>query len=220
LKSFLFIVSGMVVVAIVIFSINLTQSKNIPEIVVKDYQGAKLDDLSAFRENSIKGVEYIKEENYVLRIGGLVERPLEYTYAELQELKHIEKLVTLHCVEGWTAKILWEGIPLIDLIEAVGPDEKVSNLIFRSADGYTTSLTLDFIRERNIMIADRINGIKLPPAQGFPFIVVAEDKWGYKWARWIEEIELSDDTTFRGYWESRGYSNDGDLQKPMFEQSR
>ncbi len=220
MKSFLFIVSGMVVVAIVIFSINLTQSKNIPEIVVKDYQGAKLDDLSAFRENSIKGVEYIKEENYVLRIGGLVERPLEYTYAELQELKHIEKLVTLHCVEGWTAKILWEGIPLIDLIEAVGPDEKVSNLIFRSADGYTTSLTLDFIRERNIMIADRINGIKLPPAQGFPFIVVAEDKWGYKWARWIEEIELSDDTTFRGYWESRGYSNDGDLQKPMFEQSR
>lgn len=220
MKSFLFIVSGMVVVAIVIFSINLTQSKNIPEIVVKDYQGAKLDDLSAFRENSIKGVEYIKEENYVLRIGGLVERPLEYTYAELQELKHIEKLVTLHCVEGWTAKILWEGIPLIDLIEAVGPDEKVSNLIFRSADGYTTSLTLDFIRERNIIIADRINGIKLPPAQGFPFIVVAEDKWGYKWARWIEEIELSDDTTFRGYWESRGYSNDGDLQKPMFEQSR
>ena len=220
MKSFLFIVSGMVVVAIVIFSINLTQSKNIPEIVVKDYQGAKLDDLSAFRENSIKGVEYIKEESYVLRIGGLVERPLEYTYAELQELKHIEKLVTLHCVEGWTAKILWEGIPLIDLIEAVGPDEKVSNLIFRSADGYTTSLTLDFIRERNIMIADRINGIKLPPAQGFPFIVVAEDKWGYKWARWIEEIELSDDTTFRGYWESRGYSNDGDLQKPMFEQSR
>ena len=220
MKSFLFIVSGMVVIAIVIFSINLTQSKNIPEIVVKDYQGAKLDDLSAFRENSIKGVEYIKEENYVLRIGGLVERPLEFNYAELQELKHIEKLVTLHCVEGWTAKILWEGIPLIDLIEAVGPDEKVSNLIFRSADGYTTSLTLDFIRERNIMIADRINGIKLPPAQGFPFIVVAEDKWGYKWARWIEEIELSDDTTFRGYWESRGYSNDGDLQKPMFEQSR
>ena len=46
---------------------------------------------------------------------------------------------------------------------------------------------------------------------------LAEDKWGYKWARWVEEIELSDDETYRGYWEILGYSSDGSLDKPMFE---
>jgi DMSO/TMAO reductase YedYZ molybdopterin-dependent catalytic subunit len=42
---------------------------------------------------------------------------------------------------------------------------------------------------------------------------VAEDKWGYKWIKWIVKIELTDDPTYRGYWEQRGYSNTGDLDK-------
>jgi DMSO/TMAO reductase YedYZ molybdopterin-dependent catalytic subunit len=41
--------------------------------------------------------------------------------------------------------------------------------------------------------------------------VVAEGKWGYKWAKWVTRIELSADTSFRGYWESRGYSNDANI---------
>jgi DMSO/TMAO reductase YedYZ molybdopterin-dependent catalytic subunit len=45
---------------------------------------------------------------------------------------------------------------------------------------------------------------------------VAEGKWGYKWARWITKIEFSANPDYRGFWESRGYSNKGDLDKPMF----
>lgn len=138
-------------------------------------------------------------------------------YTELQELQHVEKLVTLQCVEGWTRKMLSEGIPLIDFIKKADPDDRVTNVIFKSTDGYTTTLTLDYIGERNIILADKLNGIKLPPAQGFPFIVVAKDKWGYKWARWVEEIELSDDDKYRDYWEEFGYCKDGSLDKPMFD---
>jgi DMSO/TMAO reductase YedYZ molybdopterin-dependent catalytic subunit len=43
--------------------------------------------------------------------------------------------------------------------------------------------------------------------------VVAQDKWGYKWAKWVTEIEVSEDSEFRGYWEQRGYDNDGDFKK-------
>jgi DMSO/TMAO reductase YedYZ molybdopterin-dependent catalytic subunit len=39
---------------------------------------------------------------------------------------------------------------------------------------------------------------------------VAENKWGYKWIKWVTRIELSDQD-YRGYWEQRGYSNSGDL---------
>jgi len=216
-KVLLFIILCAIVVTVIVFGINNAPQKNVQEILVKDYQGIKLDDLTAFRENSIKGVQYVSEENYILRVGGLVERPYEMSYSTLQELEHTEKVVTLFCVEGWTAKMLWGGIPLVELIEKAGPMAEVDNVIFKSTDGYTTSLSLDYIKERNIILADRLNGIKLPPAQGFPFIVVAEDKWGYKWARWVEEIELSDDETYRGYWEILGYSSDGSLDKPMFE---
>ncbi|MEA4806223.1 MULTISPECIES: molybdopterin-dependent oxidoreductase [Acetobacterium] len=52
------------------------------------------------------------------------------------------------------------------------------------------------------------NGVALPASMGFPFIVVAEDKLGYKWARWVSEIELSSDENYKGYWEKRGYDND------------
>ena len=47
--------------------------------------------------------------------------------------------------------------------------------------------------------------------RGFPFQLVAESKFGYKWIKWITTIELSANTDYLGYWESRGYPNDGDL---------
>jgi len=218
LKIPILILIGIIAVVIIVFGVtNGMNDAPLDEVIVREYQGVKLDDLSAFRENSIKGVQYVNIEEYALKIGGLAETPYFMNYSELQELQHVEKLVTLHCVEGWTAKMLWEGIPLMDLIEKADPDDRVTNVIFKSTDGYTTSLTLDYIRERNIILADKLNGIELPPAQGFPFIVVAEDKWGYKWARWVEEIELSDDDKYRGYWEEFGYSKDGSLDKPMFD---
>jgi DMSO/TMAO reductase YedYZ molybdopterin-dependent catalytic subunit len=58
--------------------------------------------------------------------------------------------------------------------------------------------------------------VTLPPERGFPFQLVAESKWGYKWIKWVTEIELTDDAGYRGYWESRGYSNIGDLDKEFF----
>ncbi len=67
-------------------------------------------------------------------------------------------------------------------------------------------------------MAYKMNGLTLPPERGFPFQLVAEKKWGYKWIKWITGIELSDDEDYRGYWESRGYSNEADLEKGFFEE--
>jgi DMSO/TMAO reductase YedYZ molybdopterin-dependent catalytic subunit len=47
--------------------------------------------------------------------------------------------------------------------------------------------------------------------------VVAEDKFGYKWARWVTRIELTDDEDYEGYWESRGFSNDADIRGNIFK---
>lgn len=57
-------------------------------------------------------------------------------------------------------------------------------------------------------MAYKVNGLTLPKSEGYPFQLVAEGKLGYKWAKWITKMEVSNDTSFRGYWESNGYSND------------
>ena len=176
-------------------------------VEVREYEGERLGSITDFRENSIKGVQYVDEATYALAIGGLVGRPASWSYDRLLEMEHLAKLVTIHCVEGWSVKTLWEGIPLQALLEQVQPHAEANTVIFHAADGYTTSLPLELILGRNLIIADQINGIRLPPANGFPFQLVAEDKWGYKW---IVRIELSNDPSYQGFWESRGFSSTGD----------
>ncbi|MGD1995763.1 MAG: molybdopterin-dependent oxidoreductase [Anaerolineae bacterium] len=186
-------------------------------VEIREYQGEQLSSINDFRENSIAGPQEISLEEYRLRITGLVENPLSLTYDQVLDREHYNKVVTLHCVEGWDATILWEGILLEDLLEEAGVDDEALIVIFHAADGYTSSLPLDFIRENDILLAYKMNTVTLPPERGFPFQVVAESKWGYKWVRWVTEIELSADADYRGYWESRGYNNEADISGPMFE---
>ena len=186
-------------------------------VEIREYQGNKLGSVEDFRENSIKGVQKVDIKNYRLVIDGLTARKVSLGYDELQKKSHLKKLVTLHCVEGWSVTALWEGIPLSDLLALAGPLPRAVTVIFHSVDGYSTSTPLQRVQQKNLIIADRINGMVLPYAQGYPFIFVAEEKWGYKWARWISRIELSDNLSYRGYWESRGYNTKGDLQGPIFE---
>jgi DMSO/TMAO reductase YedYZ molybdopterin-dependent catalytic subunit len=58
--------------------------------------------------------------------------------------------------------------------------------------------------------------VTLSEERGFPFQLVAEDRWGYKWIKWVKSIEVSTDSSYEGYWESRGYSNDGSLNQSFF----
>jgi DMSO/TMAO reductase YedYZ molybdopterin-dependent catalytic subunit len=184
---------------------------------LKSYQGKELGSVHDFRENSIGGVRKVDLQKYRLRVDGLVKKPLSYNYQELKTFPRQKKLVTTHCVEGWQVTVLWEGIPFSELISRVGVDPKVNTIIFHGVDGYTTSLEFKTVADKNMLLADSANGIPLPAKLGFPFILVAEDKWGYKWARWIERIQFSDKANFRGYWEQRGYNQKGDISGSELE---
>ena len=186
-------------------------------IEIRQYNGDPLSSIGDFRDNSIKGVQHVSLDGYRLKISGLVDTPLELTYDQVLDHEHFSKVVTLHCVEGWDATILWEGVRLTDILAAAGVKDDAPVVIFHAVDGYTSSLPLAYVRNNNILLAYRMNGVTLPDERGFPFQVVAESKWGYKWVKWIDEIELSNDTSYRGYWETRGYSNDGEQTGPIFE---
>ena len=185
---------------------------SLENVEIREYEGQDLSSINDFRENSIKGPQYIDVEEYRLTVTGLVNNEAGYTYDDvIRKHQSFNKVVTLHCVEGWSVTILWEGILVKDLLEEAKADPEARVVIFYAYDGYSTSLPLDYIINNNIMIAFKMNNVTIPPERGFPFQLVAESKWGYKWIKWVTEIELSDNEGYRGYWEIRGYPNDADL---------
>jgi len=154
----------------------------------------------------------INKDTYTLTVDGLVNKSLTLTYGDLQAYPQRSKLATLPCVEGWSFIAKWTGPALASILHDAGVKPEAKILIFYTADspsGYT-SLDLSYIRQKNVIIALKLNDITLPADRGFPFQVVAEGKYGYKWAKWVTRIEVSDNENFRGYWESLGYSNSAD----------
>jgi DMSO/TMAO reductase YedYZ molybdopterin-dependent catalytic subunit len=209
-KKALFVASILVIIVLVAAFANWEiQPKTVYASEIRQYQGQNLSSISDVYENAISGTQYINHSTYQLTVTGLVNRTMEYTYDEVvNNHQKYQKVVTIYCVEGWNAKILWEGILVKDLLQKAGIDPRTQVVIFYASDGYSTSLPLDYILKNNIMIAYKMNGLVIPPERGFPFQLVAESKYGYKWIKWITEIELSENVDYRGYWESRGYSND------------
>lgn len=189
------------------------QPKTLYPQEIRNYQGQDLSSISDFSENSILGPQYVNASTYRLQITGLVNRTVEYTYDEvLSRFQKYQKVVTLNCVDGWSVKILWEGFLVNDLLKDAGVSPNAVAAIFYAYDGYTTSLPLDYISNNNIIIAYKMNGVTLPPERGFPFQLVAESQYGYKWIKWITKIELTDNPDYLGYWESRGYPNNATLR--------
>jgi DMSO/TMAO reductase YedYZ molybdopterin-dependent catalytic subunit len=183
-------------------------STNLGTVEVSSYKGKPLDTVSSEPENSIKGPQNIDRATYRLAVTGKVDKPLKLTYEQVRAMPSFKKVTTLNCVEGWSKTYLWQGVRLADLLSEAGYDRTAKTVIFTSYDGYSTSLPLDFVVSRNLLLAYAMNDREIPPERGFPFQVVAEDRFGYKWAKWVTGIEVSDNANFRGYWEQRGYDND------------
>jgi len=221
-KIIMFVVfTSLIIIVITTFfflSYSRHQPVNLSAVEIKDYQGEKLGSINDFRENSIKGPQYIDKNSYTLEINGLVSSSTKYTYEDIMKLHQYQKVVTINCVEGWSVKVLWEGVLIKDLLKNLTIKPEAKTIIFYAADGYSTSFPLDYVLNNNIIMAAKMNGVVLPPEKGFPFQLVAEQKWGYKWIKWITRIELSSDTNYKGFWESRGYNNNGDLNGSKFSQ--
>ncbi|PIR06626.1 MAG: oxidoreductase [Candidatus Komeilibacteria bacterium CG11_big_fil_rev_8_21_14_0_20_36_20] len=214
----LIIVSLIMIVGLSYYFSTIYNSSHLDIIEINEYEGQDLSSINDFRENSIKGPQYINKNSYQLEIKGLVENPESFTYDEIiNNFPSQKKVVKLNCVEGWSVTILWEGIVLRDLFDQVKPTDQVKTIIFRAVDGYSTSFPLSYFDDHDILMAYKMNDTVLPPERGFPFQLVAESKWGYKWIKWITEIEFSADENLQGYWEQRGYSDSGNLDQSFLD---
>ncbi|MFA5309687.1 MAG: molybdopterin-dependent oxidoreductase [Dehalococcoidales bacterium] len=197
-----------------------SETTQLSGVEVREYQGEDLSAVSSFRENSIKGTQHVDISTYQLQVNGLVANSENLTYNDVtNNFTDYKKVVRLNCVEGWSVNILWEGVQVRDIINQAGALPEAKVVIFHAVDGYTTSFPIEYIMDNPILMAYKMNDITIPAERGYPFMLVAEMKWGYKWIKWIDQIELSDNISYKGYWEERGYSNGGDLDKGFFDNS-
>lgn len=185
-------------------------------VEITEYEGVRLAPYFRAYDNSIDGPQKVDVGTYRLGITGLVESPQALTYDEVLALPHVTRAVTLHCVEGWDERLLFEGVRVADVLAPAGPKAGVRTLILYAVDGYSTALPYEDVERLDLMLAARINGKVLDATRGFPFQLVAESKLGYKWIKWVDRIELSEKPHL-GFWEQRGYSNEADVPADRLE---
>ncbi len=106
----------------------------------------------------------------------------------------------------------WEGVRFTYIVDLVNPKEPAKFVSFEGADGYTTSLSLQELSGKDILLAYKLNGKYLEEGFGAPLRLVVPDKYAYKSAMWITRIKFTSKKEM-GYWERRGYSDTADVWK-------
>lgn len=144
---------------------------------------------------------------YRLTVNGLVDEPREYTFADLTAMTPVEETRYYQCVTGWVVpRPRWKGVRLWDIVQASRPKLNASALRFTCMDdAYSESLTLGQAKVRDVLLAYGLDGKPLLPEQGWPLRLVVPGMYGYKFAKWVNNITVTDHV-IPGYWEDNGYN--------------
>lgn len=176
-----------------------------------------------YRVDTALFVPAIDASRWTLRVHGMVDREITLDYAELLARPMIERDVTLACVSNeiggpYVGNARWVGAPLADLLREVGVHAEASQIVSRSADGFTigtpTAVAMD---GRDAMLAVSMNGEPLPLEHGFPVRMVVPGLYGYVSAtKWLVDLELNTLDAYDAYWIQRGWAKEA----PIKTQSR
>ncbi|MCX6084392.1 MAG: molybdopterin-dependent oxidoreductase, partial [Caldiserica bacterium] len=99
----------------------LVRARDLGAVEIREYEGKPLRDFKALPDNSFRGPQSVDLATYRLVIDGAVRSPQTLTYADVLSHTHYQKLITLHCVDGWSATGLFEGVLMKDLLAQAGP---------------------------------------------------------------------------------------------------
>jgi DMSO/TMAO reductase YedYZ molybdopterin-dependent catalytic subunit len=164
-----------------------------------------------FYLTSYGGSPLIDPATWRLKIHGLVENPLELSYADIRKLPQHRERLTLECISNppdGTAigNADWVGTKLQPILERARVRPEAKYVAMRAADNYYTGVPRDEIMREENFLPYLMNGQPLPIAHGFPVRIFIPGKYGMKQPKWLTEIEFVAGE-FRGYWEERGWSH-------------
>ncbi len=157
------------------------------------------------------GVPEVDISSYRLKVDGLVDRTLEFTYEQLKALPQVTISKPTHCVTGWSiAGTQWTGPSLPALLRQAGPKPEAKWLMFKSLDGYDTPIPLEDGMVEDAVVALALNGKPISLEMGYPARPFMPQIYFWKSAKWLTEISLLADYV-DGYWEARGYHERGNI---------
>jgi DMSO/TMAO reductase YedYZ molybdopterin-dependent catalytic subunit len=150
----------------------------------------------------------IIQDNWQLKVFGLVENELTLDWDTYQSLKHITDISDFHCVTRWSQLDMdWQGVRARDILEMAAPLDNAKYVTMHGYDGYTTNLPLEALLDDDVIIAHSVLGQPLTKEHGGPVRMVVPKRYAWKGAKWLKAIELRQFDR-RGFWEVRGYHND------------
>lgn len=150
--------------------------------------------------------------DYRLKVGGMVENPVELSLNQIRALGEEETITMHHCIQGWSGIAQWRGVPLRRLIEYVRPKPGAGTIVFYSFGPaplgglYYDTQSLYNAMKPECMLALEMNGQPLPATYGAPLRLRVENQLGYKMVKWIERIEFVESEKLVGHGE--GGSNE------------
>ncbi len=157
-------------------------------------------------------VPQLRAEDAVLRITGMVDKELEFSYDDIRSMPLVEKTITMTCVSNevggpYVSTANFVGVPLMDLLDQAGIHSDAQQLVGHAVDGFTVGTPLDLLRNagREAMLAIGMNREALPAEHGFPMRTLVPGLYGYVSAtKWLTELELA---TYdkKPYWVERGW---------------
>jgi DMSO/TMAO reductase YedYZ molybdopterin-dependent catalytic subunit len=155
----------------------------------------------------------VKPENWRLQILGLVDNPVALTLPQFCELPQTDITSDIHCVTAWSLyDNHWRGVSSRALLDLVKPKSDARHIVFHSYDGYTTNVKLDAFSDDDVLLAHTWNGLPISREHGGPVRIVMPKWYFWKSAKWVTRIVFHAEDK-PGFWETRGYHNEGDPWK-------
>jgi len=147
-----------------------------------------------------------------LRLSGLVNRPVEFTWQEFLDLPRVRVFSDFHCVTRWSRLgNIWEGVSTAELLARAGGFHAGARYVLAHCydRGFTTNLPLaDFLAE-DALVAFHHDAEDISLDHGGPARLIVPRLYAWKSAKWLSELEfLPSDRA--GFWENNGYHMRGD----------
>lgn len=176
-----------------------------------------------YRIDTALSVPQISRADWTLRIHGMVDKEITYTFDQLRDFELVERAVTLTCVSNpvggnLISNAMWTGYRLRDILARSGIARDADMVLSTSVDGFTVGTPVEALTDdRDSLLAVGMNGVPLPVEHGYPARLVVPGLYGFVSAtKWVVDLELTRFDRAEAYWTKLGWS----AKAPIKTQSR
>jgi DMSO/TMAO reductase YedYZ molybdopterin-dependent catalytic subunit len=145
-------------------------------------------------------------DRWTLTISGAVQKAGDYKLAQIQSLPKITQNTRHVCVEGWDVVGNFSGARLSDFLKLIGADTSARFITVKCADDYYESLDMATALHPQTLLCYEMYGRPLTGQHGAPLRLTIPTRIGYKQAKWLTEMSITNLLQQVGYWEDQGYS--------------